>query len=206
MAGLVPVSGGYACAACGARRERGPGQVVLEVPTLLPSRPRPGAALGTLGFGALFVGVTAGILLWAVVPGVAGAALAAVAGVGGLVGLVAARRGAAAERKVRVEQELRVRENGILDLAEKEGGDLTATAVARAFGISIQEADDALTGMADGARVSVELDPDGVIHYVFRELAPSRLPPRIRVSDGASDEALELVEAPAAQRDERREG
>ncbi len=47
---------------------------------------------------------------------------------------------------------------------------LTATEAARALGIGVEEADRALTAMADGSRVSAEIDDDGIVHYEFREL------------------------------------
>jgi hypothetical protein len=59
--------------------------------------------------------------------------------------------------------------------------------------------------MADGSRVAVEVDPEGVVHYVFRELR-QKLPvqPRVRVdasiaSRQAVDEALELERTAEAE-------
>ena len=62
------------------------------------------------------------------------------------------------------------REREVLDLAEKSNGDLTATETARALGVTIEEADRMLTEMADGSRIAVDVDTDGIVHYVFREL------------------------------------
>lgn len=174
-----------------------------------------GASLGLriAGVGAIGVGVIAAVALGLLVPGATGLVLAAVlgggfvtAGVGGL--WAGARAGERADKRARATRQL-----AILNLAEKSGGDLTATEVARGLGVSLQDADDSLTAMADGSRVTVEVDPEGVVHYVFREIASqSAATPRVRIDASlAPREAVEeAVEAFAEESDsppqEREEG
>jgi hypothetical protein len=161
--------------------------------------------LRLLGAGSIGVGVLAATALGLFIPGVAGLLLAAVMG-GGFVtfGALSLRAGAKATERASSESTA-ARELAILSLAEKSEGDLTATEVARGLGISLGEADGSLTAMADGSRVAVEVDPEGVVHYVFRELR-QRLPvqPRVRVdasiaSRQAVDEALELERTAEAE-------
>jgi hypothetical protein len=62
------------------------------------------------------------------------------------------------------------REGAIYALAGKRGGILTAHEVASALNLQLAEADAMLTGMArEGSRVGVEVDGQGVVHYVFHE-------------------------------------
>jgi len=160
--------------------------------------------LRVAGIGAIVVGVFAAVALGLLVPGATGLVLAAVlgggfvtAGVGGL--WAGARAGERADERARAARQL-----AILNLAEKSGGDLNATEVARGLGVSLQDADDALTAMADGSRVTVEVDPDGVVHYVFREIASlSAAAPRVRIDASlAPREAVEeAVEAFAEESD-----
>ena len=133
---------------------------------------RRGASVGLRAAGALSIGagVLAAALAVMLIPGFAGvlfAVLLAGAGVGlGALGLKAgAKQSGVADSKQRAE-----REREVLDLAEKSNGDLTATETARALGVTLEEADRILTDMADGSRVGVDVDTDGIVHYVFREL------------------------------------
>src|SRR5687768_171458 len=159
-----------------------PGTVVIgDAPALagLVGAKGPGAAMaaragggGLRIFGAMLIGggVLAAAAMAVLFPGAIGIALAILAGGFG-VGLGAlalkggAKAGAHADRTQRTDRELK-----ILELAEKSNGDLTATEVARAMKLSLEQADAALTAMADGARVNVEIDENGIVHYVFREL------------------------------------
>jgi hypothetical protein len=93
-----------------------------------------------------------------------------------------------AERHARASLELR-----ILDLASRSGGELYATDVARSLGISSAEADAALTHLADGTRVTVDVTDEGLVKYVFRELRTRATNPRIRVADPGV-ESVEEVE------------
>lgn len=208
-AGILASAGGFVCAACGRPREKKPGTTVLGEGTgggriALAGRSvgapsqlvvRRGASAGLRAFGAMSIG--AGVLLAAIafmlLPGAAGvivALLAGSAGVGlGALGLRAgAKQASEADR-----QERAARERAVLDLAEKSDGDLTATETARALGTTMEEADRILTEMADGSRVTVEVDPDGIVHYVFRELAKAaEAAARVRVQvPSAAMEGLE---------------
>lgn len=240
VSAVYAAGAGYVCAACSAPRERLPDTVVLEGGggVRLPSSRRPpaqaavgagaaalaprtaqvatrGASTGLrlAGFGAIGLGVFAAVALGLLVPGATGLVLAAVlgggfvaAGAGGL--WAGARAGERADERASANREL-----AILTLAEKSGGDLTATEVARGLGLSLQDADDSLTAMADGSRITVEVDPEGVVHYVFRELAPDEAgAPRLRIDASLApraaveeaEEALADEEAAAAR--ERGEG
>lgn len=160
-----------------------------------PAAPR-GKAAGLRFFGILSIagGVLVGAAAAALLPGVGGiiaaAALGAVGvGVGGFSLRAASRSADEAERRTDTQREL-----AILRLAEQSEGALTVTEAARGLGISIAEADEALTAMADGSRIWAEVTPDGFVRYVFREMQ-ARQGPRVRV-EGASD-------APATSEEEQ---
>ena len=60
-----------------------------------------------------------------------------------------------------------------------------------------------LTSMADGSRVAVEVDPEGIVHYVFREIGSAK-GPRVRVDPAADAKTeQEAIEAEAAAQVER---
>lgn len=216
-AAVVAGSGGYTCAACGRPREKRPGTVVLE------DRPGPvgtlaskvtgggtgteiaqrGASVGLRTVGALSigVGVMLAILAAMIIPGGLGILAAVVLGAGGVgAGALALRAGSRASESAGRSEQVR-HETRILELAEKSDGDLTVTEVARAMRVPMDEADRMLTRMVDGSRVTMEIDPEGLIHYVFRELrhlAPGQ--PRVRVADTADPEPAEAeLELPAAE-------
>ncbi len=233
-AGVFPALGGsYVCAACNAPREVKPGTTILAGPTALPrlslaplgpaarragtslppvravaARGKSGA-LRFFGVGAIGVGIFAATVLAVFIPGLAG--IAAAAAMGGLwtglgvLGLRAASRASSdADKHESTAQEL-----SILELAEKSDGDLTATEVARGLGVGMREADDALSRMADGSHVSVEVDPEGIVHYVFREMrAAGPAGPRVRVDASVAPREVvdEVVEAERRQRDDRERG
>jgi hypothetical protein len=95
----------------------------------------------------------------------------------------------------------------VIALAEKRGGELVATEVARELRLSLEEADALLTSMADGARVSVEVDSEGIVRYQFRELTLRGRGPRVRVDAGgeSAEAGAEAAsrQAEAAERVER---
>jgi hypothetical protein len=93
---------------------------------------------------------------------------------GGL-GLSAAFR---AQRLARRAQQLRHDERTLrlLDLARETGGRLTVTSVAARFRVGFDTAERVLDSVVDGRRVDVEIDEEGNVTYVFRELARA-LPP-----------------------------
>jgi predicted DNA-binding transcriptional regulator len=183
-AGVLAKDGGYVCAACSQPREKLPGTVVVgkSPETMIPHAARDAVANVSAGgiFGGLAIGAGVLMLLAAVVAfmvlplalGTAGfviAALMAAVGIGaGAVGFAA--RGGAAQK--RAERNARTRELAIVDLAEKRGGDLTVLDVARELRISMAEADRALTALAKQGHVGVEVDPEGIVHYVFAGVRP----------------------------------
>lgn len=212
VAGVRRKGGGYVCMACGKPREVQPGTTILDDgrPGAVESMARSGVdpAAGALaqlmrGMGLLMVvaAIAAGATA-ALGPGAPVALLVAIAvilGVGGVTSMSSAKRveGAAKARRARqLEQRL-------LRLAEKRNGDVVATDAAKTLGVGLAEADAMLTSMADGSRVTVEVDPDGIVHYVFREIAGAK-GPRVRVDPAADAKSeQEAIEAEAAARVER---
>jgi len=211
---IRPSGGGFVCAACGKPRDNLPGTVVLggsigggpkaglrtaADPGRAALAARRGTSTGLRVFGAFSIGlgVVAAVATALVIPGAAGILAALVAGAAGVgVGALSLRAGAR-QSDAADEKELVALEHRILDLAEKSDGDLTVTEVARELGLSTAKAEQALTAIADGTRVDMEIDPDGVIHYVFRELRKSMAPAqRVRVAEGGptTDRAADVVE------------
>jgi hypothetical protein len=96
-----------------------------------------------------------------VVPGVAGLGMLSAA-------LVIHKRA----RERRGEVDVRI-EHQLLEFAVQQQGRVTVGAAARALGISMAEADDALTSLARAGHVYPDNDPEtGVVVYMFPELAP----------------------------------
>jgi len=199
------------CAACGKPRAGatvlGGGQARAIMPASVHGRDASTTAMLKKGkaraqrlFGvlALAMGVLMAALVAAVLPGTFGLLMALmVAFVAVTVGGLSMRAGARNADQAS-EADLRARETAVLELAEKRGGALTATEVAAEFGVGFDEADATLTRMVgDGSRISVDVDDEGVVRYVFRELVAA--PARVRV---ATDEEEELEE-PAVRERER---
>lgn len=143
--------------------------------------------LGVFAVGATLVGaVTAAIA----VPGVLGVVLATMlagwgVGMGFFSFRAASRRARHADRSERALGEQR-----ILALAAQRQGVLTATDVAQSLGGTLVDADAALTAMADGSRVSVDVDDEGIVRYRFREMeAAARA--KVRVAEQAPPETVE---------------
>jgi hypothetical protein len=214
IAGVLERRGRTVCAACGKPRTGttlGPAQDVTARDRFEKAAPEVGGAAGrglrTLGVLSLAAGITAAALAAVLVPGTAGIVLAALAGGVG-VGLGALSiRGGARTSEAASRARARARESAILELAEEEGGRLTASRVARALGLGVEEADEMLTRMVgDGSRVDVEVDDEGIVFYEFRELRRAALQVRVEAAaDEAEDEALEEVAAPIEERAERGE-
>lgn len=216
VAAVKPTPDGYACTACNAPREFKDGMRVVADTSLTPGiTPNivPKAKSIAASGGAF------GLRLFAVVAAVGGlvsgglVALVASTGIGALVGMGLAGSGLfvaalSAYFASRVATRARSLEStghelDVLRLAERHGGELFATDVARHLGISSSEADAILTSLADGSRVAPEVTPEGLVKYVFREVARRSLGPRVRVADPeAQAEEAELV-APAASREKR---
>jgi hypothetical protein len=192
------------CAACGKPRT---GSAVLGRSVSIVPAPSTSAMLtrargrSMRGFGAfaLGAGVLAAAMAAALFPGAAGIVFALVAGLIAVgIGGLAIRAGARAMQRADTEERL-AREAQVLALAEKEGGTLTASRTAKALGLRVDEADALLTGMVgDGSRIEVDVDPDGVVLYEFRELRAS--PARVRVETSAAEEAEEPASGQRAER------
>ena len=144
-----------------------------------------GFGIASIGLGALFALALGASGLGAV--GLVAAAIVAAAGGG--VGVLSIR--GAGRRLADAKARLQAATEKALLAAATDSKDhaLTATEAARALGIGVDEADKALTAMADGSRVSAEIDPDGIIRYEFREL-------RAALAEAEADKVR--VELPAA--------
>lgn len=189
------------CAACGKPRT---GSVTLDgtqaraiMPASAPGRDASTTAMLKRGkaraqrlFGvlALAMGIMMATLTAAVLPGAFGKAMAVlVAIVAVAVGGLSLRAGSR-NRAAASDAERRAHELAIVELAKERGGVLTAGEVADKFGVSVEEADATLTRMiGDGSRVTLDVDDEGVIRYVFRELVAAK--PRVRVATELDEEA-----------------
>ncbi len=156
------------------------------------------------GIIALAIGVFAAAALAMIVPGALGLGLAAAMGALFVaVGALAVRGGARSMEEAR-RRDRRATELALLEAARAAGGRLTATEAAAALRVSVEEADAQLTDLVgDGSRVDVDVDDEGVLRYVFRELATSQVKVRVDASDdaGPPEEPHELeAEAERAER------
>ena len=135
-----------------------------------------------LGIASIGIGALLALALGAAGLGAVGLVAAVVAlGVGGGIGALSLR--GASRRTEDAQARLQAATEKALLAAAAASSDcaLTATEASRALGIGVAEADRALTAMADGSRVSAEIDPDGIIHYEFREL-------RLALAEQAGDQ------------------
>jgi|GEM_PF-6718673 len=74
-------------------------------------------------------------------------------------------------------------EHQILQLAVKKHGVLTITEIAAETGLSLKDAEKAMTKMVDFSRVSMKVDDAGLVTYEFTEIVNAKadrggLPPR----------------------------
>ncbi len=176
---------GYVCVACGKDRPPRPNMTILD-------RGAPQSSLSATLFrfsGAL-------VLAFAVVMGAAGLW----GSISLLTAIATAIASGAIGAKTREQRAQRLKQQ-ILELARTRHGDLSATTTAQALRIEIHEADALLTSMADGLHVQVEVDSDGIVHYVFREFAASS-PIAVRVDPQLLDDA-DPMQAEAEDRVER---
>jgi hypothetical protein len=207
--------------ACGKPREVKPGTTIFEPTSPLPlggrqpvQSSKPGVAarapsaaaprgkaagLRVMGVLSIAGGVLVGAVAAALLPGVGGiiaaAALGAVGvGIGGLSLRAASRSAEEADERIGTQREL-----ALLQLAEEHEGVLTVTDAARGLGISIAEADQALTAMADGSRIWAEVTPDGFVRYVFREMQAKQ---GVRVRVDAEGEPMTEEEQALAELEE----
>lgn len=225
VAAVMPAGAGFVCAACNGPREKLPGTVVFERPalpvsrsSLAPKAASPGAqaagfdrnagdgahaaatflkAGGVVFFGAAAITLAAAVL----VASLPGSAILGVAALGFGFGGGLFLRGGRSQKRKGDDAKVAALETALLRVAEKHGAVLTASDAARELGISVQDADRALTRMSDGTRVSLEVDDEGLIRYEFRELAAMgrRSVPAVRVADPDGEEAT----ADAARAGER---
>jgi hypothetical protein len=220
VAAVIPRGGITVCAACGKPRT---GSVLLgsaeSRASLLPeshqgrsasTRAMVARGRGRLqrGFGvlALGMGVLMAVLAAAALPGAVGVGLALALGLIGVgLGALSIRAGARSMSQGETEDR-RARETAVLELAQKRGGRLTATEVARAFSLSERAADDLLTSMVgDGTRVTVDVDDEGVVRYVFLELAP-KAAAQVRVAVDEEAEEIAASHSTTQARERRHEG
>lgn len=208
IAAVRQTQDGFVCAACGAPREVRPGTNVLGgggPTTLAHANPKAtwaksvAASGGAIGLRVAAVAVAgAGLTVGGIVALVAGAGIGYFAGglvslgalgVSGLLFVLGGRASRSAVRMSSSADELE-----ILALAEKLGGSLYATDVARAMGVSVAEAEARLAAIQDGVRVVSEVTPEGLIRFEFRELrarTPVR-PVRIAPPDAVADAEIEV--------------
>lgn len=195
IAAVIMRGGKTICAACGKPRA---GATILgdgnprggSGATVSRARGRAQRAFGVLALGG---GIFAAVLAAMVIPGAAGIGLAVLGGALGVgIGALSIRSGAQSMEKARAEEE-RANRAAVLELAEELDGRVTATQAAQALRLSIEEADAVLTAMVgDGSRVDVDVDREGVVIFVFRELARAA---RVRVEPLEEDDTQEEVEA-----------
>jgi len=154
--------------------------------------------LGIFSLGATLVAAATAAI---VVPGALGVVLATMlAGWGIGMGFLSLRAASRRARSVDA-SERALGEQRILALAAQRQGVLTATDVAQALGGTLADADAALTGMADGSRVSVEVDDEGIVRYRFREMeAAARAKVRVAAEAAAEpSQAVEVAAEPSAE-------
>ncbi len=196
IAAVRPVGAGFACLACGKPRDRLPQTTVLGEPdartSLVPLAPAADPRAGPLGglgafwaFAGLGIAAASLALLGASGVGLVVALAAAIVGVGGGAALIGAGRARTRELE---RQRNRALDQRILALAAKRHGDLTADDVATALRIPAKLADEALTRMSDGTRITAEVDESvGALHFVFHDLVPA--PPKTRVQSESEGES-----------------
>lgn len=218
IAAVIARRGKTVCAACGKPRT---GTVVLGggggIGSVLPAS-RTGreastsAMLGRArgrtqrGFGifALGTGILVAAIAMVLVPGVLGVGLAVAGGLLGVgAGALSIRAGAKNMEKARTDA-ARATEIAVYELAEEQGGRLTASVAATGLRITVDAADDLLTSLVgDGSRIDVDVDDEGVVRYVFREIAAAA--PRVRVEpveEAPEEVGEELEEAEEGRRRE----
>jgi hypothetical protein len=162
---------------------------IFSVPTAVNVAGQPakigGGIAGVLGWVVL----TCGALAALVVGGLAQAIFAASAGLwlGGIVGfftLLVALPLILGGRKLRLsgqETAVAAQQQELLRLARQRAGVLLVRDAARGLAVPEEEADALLTDLAkrsDG-RVTLEVDDDGALSYVFADLVPA---PRVRIA------------------------
>lgn len=218
VAAVIARGGVTVCAACGKPRAGatvlGGGSAQSMMPASVAGRDASTTAMlsrgrgrAQRGFGVLALagGVLMAALAAGVLPGAFGmvvAVLSALIGVG--LGALSIRAGARNMERAEAESR-RAREAAIFELAAKREGLLTAREVADAFHVSEEDADATLTrAIGDGSRVTLDVDDEGVVRYVFLEHRP-RAAARVRVDASAPDELEAPASEPPRREQQRRE-
>ncbi len=204
IAAVIERRGTTVCAACGKPRV---GAVTLDGQTprgsTVPVSPA-GQRVGTdamlarakgrtqraLGIAGVTLGIAAAALVAMAIPGGAGLAMAllmGLIGVGG--GGLAIRAGARQMERARgLDRE--AHRAAVMELAAASGGVLTAARLAEKLRRPEDEADAILTSLVgDGSAIDVDVDDEGVVSYVFKELRP-----RVRVEVEPAEPDLDEVE------------
>ncbi len=203
------------CSACGA--ERGPLSSGMPV-NIAGQTSRIGGALSRgLGWALLFVCIVMlavgsaamlGPLVLKILLGIPALGIGVLAG-----GFsIAALRGGTKLREHGTNAQKSAREQALLAFATHHGGIVTASEAAAAMNVQHAEADAMLTQMArEGTRVSVEVDAQGVVRYVFRDAPRPPMPAEIeagaktgvRVATGADQPSSQPAEPTRDQIRER---
>lgn len=224
VAGVFARGGGYVCAACSAPRERRPGTLVIGGPRPESLRPgevssgvrsptavvarASGTGLRVFGGTAVGGGALAAALAMLLISGPIGLVIGGALGVSGLALGALAWRSGTKQNALAAQEERAAREQAVLALAQQSGGVLTVTQVAQAFGWSAQAADSLLTSMADGTRVSVEVDDQGLLSWHFREVIQREMlrsvAARVRVDEVPETSEVERTDAEALAEDQKR--
>jgi hypothetical protein len=213
---VVPVVRGAraTCTACGAALP------FLAAGEAVNVAGKPARIGGTVASALGWVVLACGILLTSVLGGLAGLIFSAATAlwVGGFFGgmtLLVALPILLAGRSLRRSGEGRqhaAREQAIFTLAAQHRGVLTARAVGRALDVPEADADALLTGLArrQESGVSLEVDDDGGLNYVFRDVVAAT--GRLRVPDegwrvpeagqAAAAKAPEIVDAELVDEEE----
>jgi hypothetical protein len=164
-----------------------------------------------LGWALLFIAILTlavgiagmmGPLLLKILLGIPAIAIALLAGGGSWAALSGGRKlsqqGSAAQQHAH--------EAALFAFAAHHGGVITAAEAAAGLNVQLAEADAMLTAMArEGGRVSVEVDPQGVVRYVFREAQPlAAAPPVVSTGVRVDTSGVAPTVSPEAERDEIR--
>lgn len=196
------------CTVCGA--ERLPTSVPVNVagkPSRVGGTVASAAGVTVLLVG-LFLALLVGALLQAIFPaGIVGWVVALPIAFFALAIGIGLLFGGRSLKKSGDEASLDAKERAVFAIARSKDGLVTAADVAPRLGVSTSEADAFLTALAkrgDG-KVSLEVEDDGRLVYVFRDVAPARVRARFATSDAdrLRIETSQGTESEAAADEER---
>jgi hypothetical protein len=175
------------CTACGAPRSLA---MAPEAVNLAGQPAKVGGTIaGTLGWAALLVGLAVTLVLGGIASVISGGAALWVGGFVLFCTLAVSIPLIAGGRRLQRSGQDRARaaqEHAVFALAAQRRGELTVRDVARVLSIRESEADVLLTDLArrqDG-RVTLEVDDNGGLSYVFHDLRAARVaaPPPVRIA------------------------